>query len=153
MFTAAVYSRKGLFVQQTHQTVLCRHLLHDFHRQLVMIRRDIGRRIDGGKLMLCRCDLIMLCFCQNPQLPELFIQLFHIGSYPRLDHAEIMIVHFLPPGRLCTEKSASRKAKIPSLIIHFLCDQEIFLLRSHRCADTFYVFIPKQVKNTHRLLV
>ena len=153
MLAASVYSGKRLLVEKAYQTVLCRHLLHHFHGQLVMVRCDIGGGVNGRQLMLGRSHLVMLCFRQDPQLPELLIQILHICGHPWLDHSKIMIVHFLSLGRLRSKKSPSREPQVLSLLIHFPCNKKIFLLRPHGCADIFYIVISKQTENAQGLLI
>ena len=153
MLSASVYSGERFFMKQTHKPVLCRNFLHHFHCQLVMVCRDVCCCINRSKFMLCRGDFVMLCLCQNTQLPEFLIEFFHISGNPWLDHSEIMIVHLLSLRRLRAKKSTSRKSKIPPLFIHFFRDKEIFLFRSYGCADTFHTLISKQTKNTDCLLI
>ena len=45
-------------------------LLHDLHRQLIMICSDVCGGKDWRKLMLSRRDLIVLGLGQNAELPE-----------------------------------------------------------------------------------
>ena len=153
MLSASVYSGKRFFMKQAHKPMLCRNLLHNFHCQLVMVRRDVCCCIDWGKFMLSRGNFVMLCLCQNTQLPKFLIQFFHKSRNPRLNHSEIMIVHLLSLWRLSAKKSTSRKSKIPPLFIHFFCNKEIFLFRSYGCVDAFHIVIAKQMKNTDCLLI
>ena len=153
MLTASIDSCKRLFVEKAYQTMLCRYLLHYFHSKLIVIGCNIGCGIDGGKLVLCRSYFVMLCFCKNPQLPEFFIQLIHIGGYSRLNYAKIMIIHLLPLWRLRAEKGTPCKTDILSLLIHFLCNKEILLLRTDRGADAFHILISKKMEDTHSLSV
>ena len=119
-------------MEQAHHAVPGRHPLHDLHRQLVLVCGQVGGGIDGGKLMLGRGHLIVLCLGQNPQLPQLRVQLLHKGGYPGLDGAKVVIVQLLPLGGLGAEQGPSGIDKVPALFIQRLVDQEIFLLRTHR---------------------
>ena len=119
MLAAAVYAGKRFFMEQADKIMLCGHLLHDFHGKLVMVGRNVGGCINGRKLMLGGSHFIVFCFCQNPQLPELLVELLHIGGDPRLDHAEIVVVHFLPLGRLGAEQSTAGKAQIWARVVQF----------------------------------
>ena len=95
----------------------------------------------------------MFCFCKNAEFPEFIIKLFHICCNSGLNYSEIMVIHFLTLGRLCSEKSSSCKTKIPSLFIHFLINKEIFLLGSYRSAYTFYSVIAEKAENAECLLI
>ena len=130
MLAVSVYTGKGLFMQQADQTVLGSDLLHDLHGELVVVGCDVGRGIDRGKLVLRRRNLVVLGFCEDSQLPQFFVQFLHKSGYARLDDAKVVIVHFLPLGRLCAEQGTPGKAEIGALVIHFLCDEKIFLLRT-----------------------
>ena len=103
--------------------------------------------------MLCRSHFIMFCLSQNSQFPEFLIQFFHISRNSCLNHAKVVIIHLLSLWRLRTKKSASCKSKIFSLFIHFLCNEEILLLRSYRSTYTFHRIISKQMKDAKRLLI
>ena len=63
-----------LFVEQTNKSVLLSDLLHDLHSQLVVVGSDICSSIDRRKLVLCRCDLIVLCLGEDSQLPKFVIE-------------------------------------------------------------------------------
>ena len=153
MLAAAVDARKGLFVEQAHQAVLCRHLLHKLHGKLVVVGGDVGGRVDGCQFMLGRCHLIVFGLGKDPPLPQLIVQLGHVRRHSGLDHAEVMVVHFLALGRLCAEQRAAGKPQIRALVIHLLGDQEVFLLRADGGADTFHIVIAKEPQDTQGLLV
>ena len=127
MLAAAVDPGKGLFVEQTHQAMLSSNLLHDLHGQLVLIGGDVGGGIDGCQLVLCGGYLIMLRFGQDPQLPQLPVQLLHIGRHSGLDGAEVVVVQFLALGGLGTEQGPAGVDQVAALVIHILIDEEILL--------------------------
>ena len=131
--------------------MLLRDLLHDLHRELVVVCSYVGRGVDRRKLMLSRSDLVMLSLGQDAQLPEFFIQVFHEFRDARLDHAEIVVIHFLPFRRLGAEQRAPGKAKIRPRIIHFFCYQKIFLLRSDRRDDTFRGIVAEEPEYSESL--
>ena len=139
-------------MEQTDKAMLCRHFLHDLHGQLVVIRGDVGCGINRSQLMLRRCNLVMLRLGKDSQLPELIIEIFHKGRNPWLYDTEIVIIQLLSLRRLCSEQGPSGKAQIRSGIIHFLCNEEILLLRSNRGDDALCRIISKQTKDTERLL-
>ena len=109
MFSASVHTGKWLFVKKTYKTMLCSNFLHDFHCELVMIGCNISSCVDWRQLMLCRCNFIMFCFCENSKLPKFFVEFFHICGYTRFDHAEVVIVHLLALGRFRPEEGSAGK--------------------------------------------
>ena len=133
--------------------MLCSHLLHDLHRKLVVVGCNIGGRIDRCQLMLCGCDLVMLSLCKDTKLPQLLIEILHISSYTGLDNTKIMVIHFLPLGRLCTKERAPGVYEIFPLVIHFSVNKEIFLLGTDRACNTLYGIVSKKLQNTESLHV
>ena len=153
MLSASVDARKGLFVEKADKAVFCGNLLHNFHSQLVMVCRHIGCRVNRRKLMLCGRNFVVFGFRKNTQLPQLMIQILHKGRHTGFDDAKIMVVHFLPLGRLCAKQSPSGKEQILPLVVHFSVHKEIFLLGSHRGFHTLNGAVAKQANNTHSLLI
>ena len=136
MLAAAVDAGKGLLMQQAHQTVLCRDLLHDLHGQLVVVGGDICCAIDRSKLMLSRRYLVMLCFSVDTKSPELLVKIFHVSLNSCLDSTEIVIFKFLTLWSRCAVKRSACKDKILSLCIHLSVYKEVFLLRTNVCCNS-----------------
>ena len=153
VLAAAVDTSKGFFMKQTNQTMSCSNLLHDFHCQLVVVCCNVGCCVDRCQFMLCRSHFIVFRLCQYAKLPQFFIQIFHEGGYCRFDGTKVMIVQFLTFRRFCTKQSPSSKNQVTTFFIHFSVYQEIFLLRSYRSTDTFYMVIAKQTQDTQCLAV
>ena len=95
MLAASVNTCKRFFMKQTYKTVLYGNLLHNLHCNLVVVGGNIGSCINGCKLMLSGSNLIMLCLCENPEFPQLFVKLIHVCGYSRLDNTEIVVIHLL----------------------------------------------------------
>ena len=153
MFAGAIDACERLFMQQTDHAVLARDLLHEFHRQLVVVGGDIGGGEDRRKFMLRRGDLVVLSLGQNAELPEFLVQILHECSHARLDGAEIMIVQFLSLRRLRAKERPAGVEKILTLVIKRLVDQEIFLLRADRCTHGLDGGVAEQLQNAQALLV
>ena len=81
MLSGTIDSFERLLVQEAGHIVTVCNLLHHLHGQLVVIYGDICGFEDGGKLMLCRSNLIMFGLSRNTKLPELFIEIMHEGRY------------------------------------------------------------------------
>ena len=129
-------------MEQTHQAVLGGYLLHDFHGQLVVVGGDVGGGVDGGQLVLRGGHLVVLGLGQNAQLPQLFVELLHIGGHPLLDVAEVVVIELLALGGAGTEESASRVDEVGALVVQLSVHQEILLFRSHRDAHRLHIGVP-----------
>ena len=126
------------------------HCLHD---KLVVIRCNVGRCKNRGKLVLRRRHFIMLRLCQDSKLPQFVVQVFHIGQHARLDRSEIMILQLLALRRLCAVQRAARINQIFSFLADVLVNQEIFLLGAYRCFDGRNVFVSEKLQHAERLPV
>ena len=73
----------------------------------------------------------MLCLGKDSELPEFLVKIVHELLYLGLDNTEVMVVHLLSLGRLGTEKCSSGVLDIRTLVVHFLCDKEVLLLRTN----------------------
>ena len=153
VLAAAIDPGKGLFVEQAHHAVLGGHPLHDLHGQLVLVGGAVGGGIDGGKLVLGRRYLVVLCFGQDAQLPQLGVQLLHKGGYPGLDGAEIVVVQLLSLGGLGAEQRSAGVDQIPALLIQRLVDQEVFLLRADRGRHVLDRLVAEQLQHPECLPV
>ena len=129
------------------------YLLHDLHGELVVVRGDIGYPVNARQLMLGRGHLVVLCFSQNPKLPQLLVQLLHVGFYPGLDGAEVVVIHLLPLGGLSTEQRPAAENKVFPLFVHGLINEKVLLLRADAGTDTLDVLVAEQPQHPHGLLV
>ena len=151
MLTAAVDTRKGLFMQQTHETVPAGDLLHDLHGELVVVRRDVGHSEDRRELVLAGRDLVVLGLGIDAELPELLVQLLHEGLDPGLDRAEVVVLQLLALGRLRAEEGPPGVDQVTALEVHLPVYQKILLLRADVCHHALDLTIPKQTQHTQRL--
>ena len=93
----------------------------------------------------------MLGLGVDAELPELFIQVLHVGGHARADGAVVVIVQLLPLRGLGAEERPATHAKVLTLEIKLLVDQEIFLFGSDVCDDLPRLCVAEQAKNPHRL--
>ena len=61
VLTGSVNSCERFLVKQTFQPMLTSYSLQCLHCQLILIYSDISFCINRSQLMLCRCNLVMLC--------------------------------------------------------------------------------------------
>ena len=128
------------------------HLLHGLHDQLIMVYCNIRSLIYGGKLMLGRRSLIVLCLGRHSQLPKLNVQILHIGPHPLPNGAEIMILQLLTLGGRGSEQGASGKDQVLPLQIALPIHQKILLLRPHAGHHLGGLLIAEETHDPQRLL-
>ena len=131
MFAGTVHTGIRFFMQKASHAMFRCDFFHRLHNDLVMVYRDVGRLINRRQLMLCRSHFIMLRFRRNTQLPEFFIQVFHICADTFSDNAKVMIFHFLSLRGRRSKQGTSGKHQVGSFHIQFFVYQEIFLLRPY----------------------
>ena len=153
MLAAAVDARKGLFMEQAHQTVAGGYLFQQFHGQLVFVTGAVGIGVDGRDLVLGGSHLVVLRLGQHAQLPQLLIQLPHKRGYPGLDSAVIVVVQLLPLGGTGTEQRAAAQLQILALAVYLLVDQEVLLLRAYLRRDMLRLGVAEQPQDTDALPV
>ena len=153
VLAGAVDAGKRLFMQQADHAVARGHLLHDLHRQLVLVGGDVAGRKHGRKLVLRGRDLVVLGLGVDAELPELLIEILHKRRDTRLDAAEVVVIELLSLRRLCTEERAAGIDQILAAVIDIFVHEEILLLRADRRAHGGNVGIAKQVDHTQRLTV
>ena len=153
VLAAAVDAVKGLFVQQTDQSVPVGDLLHDLHGELVVVGGDVGGRVDRRQLVLRGGNLVVLGFGEDSELPELVVQVGHIGRDARLDDAEVVVVQLLPLRRHGTEERPPAEHEVAALFVHLLVDEEVLLLWTDRGAHALDGGVAEQAQDAHGLLV
>ena len=149
----AVDAGKRLFMQQADHAVARGHLLHDLHRQLVLVSGDVAGRKHGRELVLRGRDLVVLGLGIDTELPELLIEILHECRNARLDAAEVVVIELLSLRRLCTKERAPGIDQILAAVIDIFVHEEILLLRADRRAHGGNVGIAKQVDHTQSLTV
>ena len=153
VFAAAVYAVERLFMEQANEPMLFRRLLHDFHRQLVMVGGNIRRFKHGRKLVLGRRRFVVLRLGRDAQFPQFFVQIFHERLHAGFDHAVVMSFGFLTLWRFCAEQRTPCVGEIFSLFEQFFVDQEVFLFGTDRRFDGRHVVVAEQFEHAHRLTV
>ena len=130
-----------------------RNLLHDLHGQLVVVGSNIGSGINGSQFVLCRSYLVMLRLCQDTQLPQFLVQILHKCRDSGFDNTKVVVIHFLPLGRLGTKQGPAGVDQILALLIQFFGYQEVFLLGTYGGANTLCIRVAKELQDPHSLTV
>ena len=151
VLAGAIDPFKRLFVDEAHQPVAVGHLFQQFHGQLVVVAGGVGVAVDGGHFVLGGGHLVVLGFGGDPYLPQLLVQILHELGHPGLDHAEVVVLHLLPPGRVGPEEGAAGQAQVPPSLVEGLVDEKVLLLRSHLGSDLLGLGVPEEAEDTHRL--
>jgi hypothetical protein len=114
---------------QAHKTVMGCKQAHLLHRDQVVVDSKRATLEDRGKLMLARCNLVVLRLCRDAELPELVVELLHELVHGRTYGAEVVLLELLALGRLAAEEGAAREDQVRTLLVVVLLDQEVLLLR------------------------
>ena len=138
-------------MQQAHQPVALGHLLHRLHDQLVLVVGGVGVGIDGSHLVLGGGHLVVLRLGEHAELPELLVEVLHIGRDARADGAEVVVVKLLSLGRLVAKERAPAQAQILALQIERAVDQEVLLLCTDLGRRPAHLLVAEEPQDLHRL--
>ena len=151
VLAGAVDAGKGLFVEETHQAVAVRHLLHHLHGQLVMVAGGVGVGVDGGHLVLGGSHLVVLGLGQDAQRPQGFIQVLHIGRHPGLNGAKVVVLQLLAPGGLGAKQGSACHLQVLAPAVQLLVNEKVFLLRSHLGGDPLGLGVAEEAQDADGL--
>ena len=138
-------------MEQAHKTMAVRDLLHDLHRDLVLITGCVGITVNRRHFMLGRRHLVVLGLGEDAQLPELIVQILHKGGNSGADRAKIVILKFLSSGRLGAKERSACHDQVFALLVQLLVKQKVFLLGAHLGDDPGGSRISEETKNTYCL--
>ena len=131
----AVDARERLLVQQADEPVAAGDVLHDLHRQLLVVGADVGVLEDRRDLVLGRRDLVVAGLDRHAELGQLVLGLEHAGEHALRDRAEVVVVELLALRRLGAEQRAAGGDEVRALEVVLLVDQEVLLLGADRGED------------------
>ena len=95
----------------------------------------------------------MLGFGQDPQLPQLLIEVLHKGRHPGLDGAEIVVVQLLALGRPGAKEGAPGIEEVRLALVNRGVHQEILLFRPDTGMDALHTVVAKAPENPQGLAV
>ena len=148
MLAGSVDAGKWFFMKQTAHVMPGSHPLERLHHQMIVVHRQRSILVNHRQLMLGGSDLIVLCFCRNPQPPQLLVDIFHERSHPRSERSVIVIVQFLPFRRHRAEQRPAGIDQVSALVEGRLIHKEILLLWSDIRSDFLRRCIAKQPEQT-----
>ena len=140
-------------MEQADKSVSCGDLLHHFHGELVVVCCDVCGGVYRRKLVLRRCNLVVLCLGEDTELPQLFVEVLHVLRDSWLDCSEVVIIKLLTLWRLGSEESSSGKDEVFSLLIKLLGNEEVFLLGSHGSSHALDGVVSEELEYSERLLI
>ena len=148
----AVDAGERLLVQQAREPVAPRDVLHDLHRQLLMVGADVRVLEDRRDLVLVGRDLVVAGLDRHAELGQLALGLEHEGEDPVGDRPEVMVVELLALGRLGAEQRAAGRDQVGPLEVVLLVDQEVLLLGPDRREHASRVGVAEQLERADRRL-
>ena len=72
--------------------------------------------------MLGGCTFVVLGLGKNTELPQFFVKLRHECLDAGLERTEIVVVHFLTLGCLCTDQGSAAEAQVGTGCIMLFVD-------------------------------
>ncbi len=136
VLTAAVYTAKGLLMEQTTQAMLLGNLTEDFHQEHVVVGGYVAGFEHRSHFKLSRRHFVVTGLHRYAQLIEFGFGIHHEGQHTLFNGTPVMVFHLLPFGRLSTKERATGVDDVRASHIEGFVDQEILLLGSHRAGDT-----------------
>ena len=128
VLAGAVDAGERLLVQQADEAVAPGDVLHDLHRQLLVIGADVRVLEDRRELVLRRRDLVVARLDRHAEALQLALGLEHAGQNALGDRAEVVLVELVALRRLGAEQRAARRVEVGTLVEVLLVDQEVLLL-------------------------
>ena len=101
--------------------------------------------------MLGRGHFVVLRLGQNPQLPQLLVQVLHEGGHSGLDSSKVVVLQLLALGSLGAEQRSAAEPQVRALLIELFVHQEVLLLRAHSGDDALAFGVSKQPQDPHCL--
>ena len=126
----SVDALEGLLVQQGHQVMPHRELLHGVHDEHIVVGTDRSGLVDRGHLKLGGSDLVVACLGGNAEAPEVAVQIHHEREHAFADRSEVLVLQLLALGRRGAEERAAGQDDVGAQFSQATVDQEILLLGS-----------------------
>ena len=127
-------------------------LFHDLHCDLVLVAGGVRVAVDGRHLVLGGGHLVVLSLGQDAELPQLIVEVLHIGGHAGSDRAKIVILQLLSPGRLCTKEGSAGHDQVFTLVVQFFVKQEVLLLGADLRDDAIGRLVAEKAEDAHGLL-
>jgi hypothetical protein len=123
-----------------------------FHRQHLMVGRQVRILEDRRELVLARRDFVVPRLDRHRQLDQLGLALGHAGDHALGDRAEVLVLQLLALRRLGPEEGPAGVDQVGTGVVEVLVDQEVFLLRADRREDLAGLGIAEQLQDAQRLV-
>ena len=150
VLAGAVDAGERLLVQQADEPVAAGDVLHDLHRQLLVVGADVRVLEDRRDLVLRRRDLVVAGLDRHAELRQLALGLEHVREHALGDRAEVVVVELVALRRLGAEQRAAGVDEVGALEVELLVDQEVLLLRPDGGEHARDVAVAEQAQRAHR---
>ena len=148
----AVDAGEWLLVQKADEPVAAGDVLHDLHRQLLVVGADVGVLEDRRELILVGRHLVVAGLDRHAQLLQLALGVEHVGEDPLGDGPEVVVVELVALGRLGAEQRAARGDQVGTLEVVLLVDEEVLLLGSDGGEHPRRLAVAEQLQRADRRL-
>ncbi len=146
----AVDAGEGLLVQEADEPVLARHLLHDLHRQLLVVGADVRVLEDRRDLVLAGSDLVVPGLDRHAELRQLVLEVHDAGEHALRDRAEVVVVQLVALGRVRAEEGAAGQDQVGTRVVVLLVHEEVLLLGTDRGEDPLRLLVAEQAQRPDR---
>mmetsp|Transcript_60357 Transcript_60357/g.97711 ORF Transcript_60357/g.97711 Transcript_60357/m.97711 type:complete len:507 (-) Transcript_60357:128-1648(-) len=128
MLPVAVDAREGLLVEERHESHPGRLAVHDLHEEDIVVCRRVGHTVNGGHLVLCWGDLVVLHGNRAAHLHHLGLNCVHeLIDFLRY-WGKVVQVHLLIARRQLAHERAAAVHKIRSSLVEICRHHEELLL-------------------------
>ncbi len=148
----AVDPGERLLVQQAHEAVAPRDVLHRQHRQVLVVGADVGVLEHRRDLVLVGRDLVVAGLDRHAELGQLALDLEHAREDPLRDRSEVVVIELVALGRLGSEQRAAGGHQVRALEVVLLVDQEVLLLGADGGEHPLGGAVAEQLERAHRRL-
>ena len=148
----AVDAGERLLVQQAHEPVAARDVLHHLHRQLLVVGADVGVLEHRRDLVLVRRDLVVARLDRDAELRQLALGVEHAREDPLGDRAEVVVVELVALRRLGAEQRPAGRDQVGPLEVVLLVDQEVLLLGADGREHALRGAVAEQLQRADRRL-
>ena len=121
VLTRAVDAGERLLVEQAGQAVLVGGAADDFHRQHLVVGRQVAVFEDRGDFILGRGHFVVARLDRHAELEQLALRVGHAGQHALGDGAEVLVFQFLALGRRGAEKRAAGVEEIGPEVEEMSC--------------------------------
>ena len=107
VFARTVHALERLLMENHHEAVLARYLVHEVHHNLVLVVREVGLAVYRGELELVGRDFVVTGLERDSEAVPGYFQLSHERRHAGRNGAEVVVVKLLVLRRIVAHQGAS----------------------------------------------